>query len=101
VASFFVQNEGRKMNHAEVAAEKRRAADPVGEAKRQKEMAEERKEKRKAAVEDVRVKHTFWLDAFFVGGVVGGWLLGVCVCVCGSQEDAAPVLAPAQSLPRQ
>jgi len=45
-------NEGRKMNHAEVAAEKRRAADPVGEAKRQKEMAEERKEKRKAAVED-------------------------------------------------
>jgi len=81
VASFFVQNEGRKMNHAEVAAEKRRAADPVGEAKRQKEMAEERKEKRKAAVEDVRVKHTFWLDAFFVGGVVGGWLLGVCACV--------------------
>lgn len=41
------------MNHAEVAAEKRRAADPVGEAKRQREMAEERKEKRKAAADEV------------------------------------------------
>jgi pre-mRNA-splicing factor SYF2 len=41
------QNEGRKVNHMEVAAEKRRAADPVGEAKRQRELTEMRVEKRK------------------------------------------------------
>jgi hypothetical protein len=35
------------MNHKEVAAEKRRAQDPVGEAKRQRELKEERIEKRK------------------------------------------------------
>jgi hypothetical protein len=87
------------MNHAEVAAEKRRAADPVGEAKRQKEMAEERKEKRKAAVEDVRIKHPprFGLPIFlWVGG--GG---GAGVPECSSLADAAPMLGPAQSLPRQ
>jgi len=41
------QNEGRKVNHMEVAAEKRRAADPIGEAKRQRELSEMRVEKRK------------------------------------------------------
>eukprot|EP00293_Proteomonas_sulcata_P004929 CAMPEP_0184323484 /NCGR_PEP_ID=MMETSP1049-20130417/130594_1 /TAXON_ID=77928 /ORGANISM="Proteomonas sulcata, Strain CCMP704" /LENGTH=80 /DNA_ID=CAMNT_0026645001 /DNA_START=33 /DNA_END=272 /DNA_ORIENTATION=+ len=45
-------NEGRKANHSEVAAEKRRAADPVGEAKRQRELADERAEKRKREQED-------------------------------------------------
>ena len=46
------QNEGRKVNHMEVAAEKRRAADPVGEAKRQRELAEMRVEKRKREKEE-------------------------------------------------
>uniref|UniRef100_A0A6U4PM38 Pre-mRNA-splicing factor SYF2 n=1 Tax=Hemiselmis andersenii TaxID=464988 RepID=A0A6U4PM38_HEMAN len=41
-------NEGRKMNHQEVAAEKRRSADPAGEAKRQRELSEQKREKRKA-----------------------------------------------------
>eukprot|EP00281_Chroomonas_sp_CCMP1168_P028804 CAMPEP_0206242066 /NCGR_PEP_ID=MMETSP0047_2-20121206/16851_1 /ASSEMBLY_ACC=CAM_ASM_000192 /TAXON_ID=195065 /ORGANISM="Chroomonas mesostigmatica_cf, Strain CCMP1168" /LENGTH=237 /DNA_ID=CAMNT_0053667045 /DNA_START=33 /DNA_END=746 /DNA_ORIENTATION=- len=48
-------NEGRKKNHQEVAAEKRRAQDPVGEARRQREMAEERvtkKRKEKAEAEE-------------------------------------------------
>lgn len=35
------------MNHKEVAAEKRRAQDPVGEAKRQREMQDERQEKKR------------------------------------------------------
>ena len=46
------QNEGRKVNHMEVAAEKRRAADPVGEAKRQRELTEMRVEKRKREKEE-------------------------------------------------
>jgi len=46
-------NEGRKMNHQEVAAEKRRSADPAGEAKRQREMADHKKEKRKAEVAEM------------------------------------------------
>jgi len=45
-------NEGRKVNHMEVAAEKRRAADPAGEQKRQRELTEQRVEKRKREKED-------------------------------------------------
>ena len=48
----LAQNEGRKVNHMEVAAEKRRAADPVGEAKRQRELSEMRVEKRKREKEE-------------------------------------------------
>ncbi len=44
------QNEGRKMNHMEVAAEKRRATDPEGEAKRQRELADQRAEKKRKSV---------------------------------------------------
>ena len=46
------QNEGRKVNHMEVAAEKRRATDPDGERKRQRELSEMRVEKRKREKEE-------------------------------------------------
>ena len=68
---LFFQNEGRKLNHMEVASEKRRAQDPIGqhvgflmicgktiftscagEARRQREMAEDRAEKRKREREE-------------------------------------------------
>lgn len=45
-------NEGRKVNHMEVAAEKRRATDPDGERKRQRELSEMRVEKRKREKEE-------------------------------------------------
>mmetsp|Transcript_5274 Transcript_5274/g.12689 ORF Transcript_5274/g.12689 Transcript_5274/m.12689 type:complete len:259 (+) Transcript_5274:1-777(+) len=45
-------NEGRKLNHMEVAAEKRRATDPLGEAKRQRELNEQRNERKRKETED-------------------------------------------------
>ena len=48
----YWQNEGRKINHMEVAAEKRRATDPEGERKRQRELAEMRVDKRKREKEE-------------------------------------------------
>jgi len=52
------QNEGRKLNHMEVAAEKRRAADPVGEAKRQRELQEQRNEKKRKCVNPLPVRQS-------------------------------------------